>query len=75
MNFEDWMNEKEGYVQRADRIYGETVSNAPKDAVDHWKLIEKWIKTAYICGKIDGSEYSQDIIKHLQQENFLLKAK
>jgi hypothetical protein len=61
--FQDWINEKDlikdnkNVVSRIDRIYNETIVNPPNDPIDHWKLIEKWIKTAYICGKIDATKY------------------
>lgn len=69
MTFEDWMNEidyvKTGH-KRSDTIYSETVSYAPEYVMDHWMLIKKWLKTAYICGKIDGSKYNMDVIAELQ---------
>lgn len=66
MNFQEWMNEKEGYKNRLERIYREVIVDPPSDAVDHWEVVEKWLKTAYICGKIDGSKYNMDVIAELQ---------
>ena len=69
MTFEDWMNELDDYRKynkRSELIYRETIVDPPNDAVDHWKIIEKWLKTAYICGKIDASKYNMDVIAELQ---------
>jgi hypothetical protein len=69
--FQDWMNEKDlinnnkNIVSRMNRIYHETIVDPPNDPIDHWKLIEKWIKTAYICGKIDTAKYFTETYERL----------
>ena len=71
MNFQEWMNEKERYDTRLERIYRETIVDPPNDAVDHWKVIEKWLKTAYICGKIDGINVTETV-KELPQDRLFV---
>ena len=44
-DFNEWLNESEGFSLRMERIYDDLVKN-PKDAVDNWKQIKEWLQAA-----------------------------
>ena len=52
-DFNEWLNESEGFSLRMERIYDDLVKN-PKDAIDNWKQIKEWLQAAYNEGFDNG---------------------
>lgn len=53
MTFDQWLNELEGFSLRMERAYDDLVKD-PKDPVDNWNEIKKWLKAAYEVGYDEG---------------------
>jgi hypothetical protein len=49
MSFDNWLNEIESYSLRVERLFEELADND----VDKYKLIIKWLESAYEQGKND----------------------
>lgn len=65
--FEEWMNEIEGFSLRMERVYDDLVKN-PKDTIDNWTEIKKWLKAAFDGGYEAGEINKQFLIQDLKNE-------
>jgi hypothetical protein len=70
-NFEQWLNELEGYAIRSERAYDDLVLH-PKDEVDNWKTIKQWLKGAFDAGYEAGEFNKQYLIQDLKKEILML---
>jgi hypothetical protein len=66
-NFEEWLNELEGFSLRMERVYDDLVVN-PKDTIDNWKQIKIWLKAAFDGGYEAGEINKQFLIQDLKNE-------
>ncbi len=71
-NFEQWLNELEGYSLRSERAYDDLVVNPP-DEVDNWKTIKQWLKGAFDAGYEAGQFNKQYLINDLRNELRILR--
>jgi hypothetical protein len=72
--FEEWLNELEGYSLRGERAYDDLVVN-PKDEVDNWQNIKKWLKGAFDAGYEAGESNKLPLIQSLKKEILTLNKK
>jgi len=66
-NFEEWLNEFEGFSLRGERAYDDLVVN-PKDEVDNWKNIKAWLKGSFDAGYESGELNKLYLIQSLKSE-------
>jgi len=66
-NFEEWLNEFEGFSLRGERAYDDLVVN-PKDEVDNWKNIKAWLKGSFDAGYGSGELNKLYLIQSLKSE-------
>ena len=66
-NFEEWLNEFEGFSLRGERAYDDLVVN-PKDEVDNWKNIKAWLKGSFDAGYESGELNKLYLIQSLKAE-------
>jgi hypothetical protein len=66
-NFEEWLNESEGFSLRAERAYDDLVVNPP-DEVDNWKTIKQWLGGAFDAGYEAGELNKLYLIQSLKAE-------
>ncbi len=67
MTFEKWMSEIEGLSLRMERVYDDLVKN-PKDNIDNWTEIKKWLKASFDGGYEAGEINKQFLIQDLKNE-------
>ena len=65
--FEDWINELEGFGIRCERLYDDLVDN-PKDQIDNWKTIKKWLRGAFDAGYEAGELNKLYLVQSLKSE-------
>jgi len=66
-NFEEWLNESEGFSLRMERAYDDLVVNT-KDEVDNWQNIKAWLKGAFDAGYEAGELNKLYLIQSLKVE-------
>jgi len=66
-NFEQWLNELEGFSLRGERAYDDLVVN-PKDEVDNWKSIKEWLNASFYAGYEAGEFNKLYLIQSLKSE-------
>lgn len=54
MQFDDWLNELEGYSSRLERAYDELVLERYNDNHSFWKTVLSWLKSSYQMGYEQG---------------------
>jgi len=62
MNFEDWLNQIDGFEIRAEIAYYYLVSNPHPNSTEQWNRIRNWLKKAFQ----DGMESNKEKILELQ---------
>jgi hypothetical protein len=66
-NFEQWLNESEGFSPRGERAYDDLVVN-PKDEVNNWQTIKEWLKASFYAGYEAGEFNKLYLIQSLKGE-------
>lgn len=64
MQFDDWLNQTEGYSSRLERAREELVQHRYTDNHSFWQTILSWLKAAYNI----GIEENNSIIQSLKNE-------
>ena len=70
MSYENWLNELEGFSLRSERAFND-INTFVEDKSNHtsqWEITSLWMKTAYMMGKMDCSDYHKDLIESLKNE-------
>jgi hypothetical protein len=65
--FEEWLKELEGYSFRSERVYDDLVLY-PKDKIENWKSVKKWLKAAFDAGYEAGELNKLYLIQSLKAE-------
>lgn len=66
-NFEEWLNESEGFSLRMERAYDDLVVN-PKDEVNNWQNIKQWLKGSFDAGYEAGEFNKLYLVQSLKNE-------